>query len=319
MIRSRTMVNNIWHISRWSIRQKVQGIMMAICAIALLLASVVFTIYDRSTFLKFKTQDAEASAQLVGSNSTAAISFGDESTASEILNALRSKPQVTNSCIYRNDGSVLAQYQRDDKEPKINCPPFQKSATLIRNGRMQLFRTIKMSGETIGIIYIEEDLKDLRDRLIGFSETAALILLLALFVAFLLSYWFQSLITRPILKLASTALSVSAHEDYNVRATKTSNDEIGILYDQFNGMLDRIQLRDEQLSLERQGLERRVEARTSYLNALVENNPLAIVVLNTKGEIELCNPAFEKLFQYSRQEAIGAPVAELLGSAESEN
>src|SRR5258708_21445183 len=141
---------------------------------------------------------------------------------------------------------------------------------------MRLFRNIKMVSETIGTIYIEEDLKDLRERLIGFSETAALVLLLAMFVAFLLSSWLQSLITGPILKLAATALSVSAHEDYTIRAAKNSDDEIGILFDEFNGMLARIQQRDAQLLQEQQGLERRVEARTSYLNALIDNNPLAI-------------------------------------------
>src|SRR5271169_1139473 len=133
MTRSRTMVNNILRVSLWSIRQKVQGIIMATCAIALLLASLVFAIYDRATFLKFKTQDVEASAQLLGSNSTAAISFGDASAANEILSALRAKPQVMNSCIYRNDGSVFAEYQRDQAASTFRCPPVQKSATLIRD------------------------------------------------------------------------------------------------------------------------------------------------------------------------------------------
>ncbi len=313
------MGNSMLRVSRWSIRQKVQGIIMATCAIALLLASIIFTIYDRATFLRFKIQDLETSAQLMGSNSTAAISFGDASAAKEILGALRAKPQVIYSCIYKNDGSVFAQYQRDRTGPSFHCPALQKSGTLVRDGRMRLFREIEMSGETIGAIYIDEDLKDIRDRLIGFSETAALVLLFALFVAFLLSSWLQSLITGPILRLASTALAVSAHEDYSLRAAKNSHDEIGILYDQFNGMLARIQQRDAQLLLEQEDLERRVEARTAYLNALIENSPLAIVVLNTRGEIELCNPAFAKLFQYSRQESIGARVSELLGTPDSEN
>ena len=313
------MVNSILRVSRWSIRQKVQGIIMATCAIALLLASLVFTIYDRATFLKLKTQDLEASAQLLGSNSTAAISFGDSAAANEMLTALQAKPQVVSSCIYRNDGSVFAQYRRDQTASTLPCPPFQRSATLMRDGRMQLFRNIKLNNETIGTIYIEEDLKDLHERLIGFSETAILVLLFALFAAFLLSSWLQALITGPILKLASVALSVSAHEDYTVRATKNSNDEIGILFDEFNGMLDRIQQRDAQLLQEQESLERRVEARTAYLNALIANNPLAILVLNVQGKVELCNPAFERLFQFSRKEAIGLRVAELLGSSESDD
>ena len=56
-----------------SIRKKLQGIVMVTSAAALLVASVVFTLYDRSTFLFAKTQDLRASAQMVGSNSTAAL------------------------------------------------------------------------------------------------------------------------------------------------------------------------------------------------------------------------------------------------------
>ncbi len=36
--------------------------------------------------------------------------------------------------------------------------------------------------------------------------------------------------------------------------------------------------------------------RTSYLNSLVENIPLGIIVLDKMGKVELTNPAFQKLF-----------------------
>jgi iron complex outermembrane recepter protein len=96
----------------------------------------------------------------------------------------------------------------------------------------------------------------------------------------------------------------SAHENYSIRATKRSNDEIGLLFDQFNGMLARIEQRDAALQQAHDLLEKRVAERTSYLNALIENSPLAIMVLDADQKIQLCNPAFEKLFQYPRQETL---------------
>ena len=50
-----------------SIRKKLHGIVMITSAVALLVASVVFTLYDRSTFVRAKTQDLSASAKMVGS------------------------------------------------------------------------------------------------------------------------------------------------------------------------------------------------------------------------------------------------------------
>jgi hypothetical protein len=76
-------------------------------AAALLVASVVFTLYDRSTFVRAKTQDLSASAKMVGSNSTAALSFGDAKAAREILAALQAKQNVIKACTYDKDGGLL--------------------------------------------------------------------------------------------------------------------------------------------------------------------------------------------------------------------
>ena len=41
-----------------------------------------------------------------------------------------------------------------------------------------------------------------------------------------------------------------------------------------------------------------LQERTSYLNSLIANSPLGIIVLDQKGNVELTNPAFQKLFLY---------------------
>jgi PAS domain S-box-containing protein len=55
-----------------------------------------------------------------------------------------------------------------------------------------------------------------------------------------------------------------------------------------------------------------LEQRTSYLFALIENSPLAIVVLDAQQRIWACNPAFERLFQYSSSEIVGASLDPLV-------
>ena len=176
---------------------------------------------------------------------------------------------------------------------------------------MTLFQPITLSGESIGTIFIEADLEDLHDRTTRFIEIASLVLLASLAVAFLLSSRLQRLISGPIGELADTVTSVSTHGNYSLRATKRGDDEIGLLFDQFNVMLDRIQQRDLALQQAHDDLEARVAERTAYLNALVENSPLAIMVLDAEQRVQLCNTAFEKLFQYARDEIVGKPVGGL--------
>lgn len=295
-----------------SIRYKLQGMVIIACGVALFLASTAFTVYDRATFLRAKTADLIASAKMVGSNSTAALTFHDPTAGREILSALRARQHVSNACISDSNGKVFATYSRDPASVASCPPPAQGEGSTVVAGHMALFQNIVLNGDSIGTIFIEEDLQDLNDRMIRFLEIDFAVLLGSLAVAFLLSYRLQRVISEPIRELAETASSVSAHENYSIRAIKRSQDEIGVLFDQFNSMLDRIQQRDVAIQKAHDGLEQRVEERTSYLNALIENSPLAIMVLDSAEKVQLCNPAFEHMFQYSRLEIVGKPADGLL-------
>ena len=67
---------------------------------------------------------------------------------------------------------------------------------------------------------------------------------------------------------------------------------------------------------ERKRIEHSLEERTAYLDALIANSPLAIVVVDSNTRVQLCNPAFERLFQYSREEITGAPLSERIAPQE---
>ena len=57
-------------------------------------------------------------------------------------------------------------------------------------------------------------------------------------------------------------------------------------------------------------------AHSAYLQALTENNPLGIVVLDLQHRVLMCNPAFETLFGYRQSEILGAELDSLLAPGE---
>jgi len=59
-----------------------------------------------------------------------------------------------------------------------------------------------------------------------------------------------------------------------------------------------------------------LEERTNSLNALIENIPLGIIATDTHDIIQMCNPAFEKLFGYRRQGVVGKSILDLLATDE---
>jgi len=58
--------------------------------------------------------------------------------------------------------------------------------------------------------------------------------------------------------------------------------------------------------------EKALEQRTSYLNTLIETNPLGTVVLDKEERVEMSNSAFEQTFLFSRNELLGKRLNELI-------
>jgi diguanylate cyclase (GGDEF)-like protein/PAS domain S-box-containing protein len=74
---------------------------------------------------------------------------------------------------------------------------------------------------------------------------------------------------------------------------------------------------------ERHRMGRELREQTDYLNSLIENTPLGIVALDKDGRVQLCNDAFERLFQFGRKDLIGkeldpliSPIDATLGARE---
>jgi two-component system NarL family sensor kinase len=55
-------------------------------------------------------------------------------------------------------------------------------------------------------------------------------------------------------------------------------------------------------------------ASATYLRALIENSPIAIVALDAQHRFTMCNPAFEKLFQYTSKELFSQDLDQLIAA-----
>ena len=114
---------------RQSIRRKLTGMIMLTTTIAVLLTCVGFVASGLVNFRKRLLGDITATAQMISSHSTAALTFGDRHAAQEVLNALASKPSVIAAGIYTARGEPFARY-----EPKASIHIPQ---TLLPDGFMR--------------------------------------------------------------------------------------------------------------------------------------------------------------------------------------
>ena len=248
-----------------SIRQRLTRIILITCAAAISMACAIFAVYDVNAFRQDMVADLGTVAQITASNSTAALTFGDAKSAGEILSSLSAKAHIVEACIYGRDGSVFAKYSRPGSTRVFTPPKPVSDLTTFESGHLVLFQPIRLDGEPIGTIYLESDLAQLYSRVIHYVEITAFVILISFVTAYLLASRLQRAISGPILELTRTAFAVSVEKDYSIRATKTSEDEIGFLFDRFNEMLNQIQVRDAAIESARGELEVRVNERTHEL------------------------------------------------------
>ena len=242
------------------IRLKLMAIIMTTCAATVALASLGYLLIDYYQTREELGRDLEAQADLILQNSVAPLDFDDTRSAAETLNTLSSKPNIRLACLYQREGHLFAAYR-----PAVEsggCPP-QPPVEGMRFGSeyVQLLRVGHDAGKPFGSLMLRSDLAVLARRGQAQLLIVGVLLVFALALAVLLSSRLQALVSDPVIALATTAGEVTRHGDYSLRATRSTDDELGELVDVFNRMLERIQMRETELSHANDDLRREIAER----------------------------------------------------------
>jgi signal transduction histidine kinase len=256
-------------LRRLTIRQKLTSLAMLSSFTALVSASIAFLAYDLHSIRQSLARRILTDAQIVGFNSISPLVFDDAETATSTLNGLRAEPAVV-AAIIRAQGSAapFATYFRDG--PSAPHPPLPAPTVpgpVFAADHLLVSEPIRFEGRPIGTLVIQADLAEIRNRQRRYAGIVVAVLAGSFVLALGISHLMEQSISRPIVRLAETASTVSSQKDYSVRAQGAGRDEVGVLIGTFNEMLDQIQRQDSDLKEARADLERRVETRTRDLAA----------------------------------------------------
>jgi signal transduction histidine kinase len=150
---------------------------------------------------------------------------------------------------------------------------------------LHLVYPITDQGRMIGHLYVRANLSELQEKIlvqVGILLGSSVV---ALALAYLLARRVQRQIASPLLNLVET-MHAAERGDYSRRADVTSDDEIGTLMRGYNGMLGKIEEREQELARQHEFAEAQVIDRTK---SLAEANRTLRQAMN--DSVEACRTA----------------------------
>ena len=283
------------------IQRKLMTIILLISGAVLLLTCSAFSAYELLTFRQTTVRQLSTLAEVIASNSTAALAFQNQNDAQEILGAVKAQRHILAAGLYDDAGNLFAKYPEKLPADAFPAAPERDGYRFGRSYLAGFQPVVQGRDQRLGTLYLKSDLGEMYDRFRLYGIIVAAVITVSFILACMLSKMLQQQIAEPILALATTAKAISTRRDYSVRATKLGKDELGLLTDAFNQMLTQIDEQDEAL---RESAER--------VRAVLNSAISAVIVMDAAGKITDCNARAEKMFGLTHLKALGREMAEMI-------
>ena len=253
-----------------SVGRKLTTTTMAISLFTVMMVAVGLMTYDYFSSRSRLLRDLSILADVIGTNSTAALVFKDADAAAGMLRGVAVNEHILNARLFTRDGTLLGTFVRPDAawsllQPDDGAPAGVDAVARFQLDYVRVVRPVVLDREVIGTIAMEADTREIWTRLTTILTIGAIVLFGAFWAALGLSRATSRRIFGPIERLIEVTRVVRDQGRYDVRAEAGDADEIGELIDRFNAMLGDVEKRDQQLLRQQDSLEHAVATRTTEL------------------------------------------------------
>ena len=235
--------------NKLSIKNKIISTILIVSTLTMVIGFTIVGYNDINGLKKEMHQHALMNTKLIGEYSVAPLTFDDNQGAENILSKLSTIAEIKSGVLYDRNGILFASYKKTDKlllRPLYENPDeLTESKSEFNKKSLLISHPIVYNNYKYGIIVIELDTTVLNQKINNYLLIIVLIFTGMVIFAFLLANQFQKPISQPILDLAKLTRKISEEGNYNTKLERKSNDEIGILYDDFNNMLEQIVSREK--------------------------------------------------------------------------
>ena len=245
--------------NKLSLRGKLTFIITLTSCLMLLFTFVAIIWLQRISLRSELLQDAQVLSRSISKDCAAAMVHNDQKAATLALEPLAANHSVLGARLFDQEQNIFAEFYRNLARDPENDE--LKVKTLLREGHvyyqkyLDVFEPIVYEGKVLGQLMLRMDLVKINDILIRYTWIGGVVFLIYSLLAFLLASSLQKLISDPIKSLLLSMQTISKKKNYSLRVEKTSEDELGSLFDGFNEMLTEIEIRDQELQNNEANLE----------------------------------------------------------------
>jgi signal transduction histidine kinase/FixJ family two-component response regulator/HAMP domain-containing protein len=284
-----------------SISAKLLTITVGVISVAVVISGAVLLRQQHRALYRGFEEGSVVLARSVADYCVAALVFGDNAGASDILSKLEKSPEVARAILYDADGVAMAAYA----SPGAEAAPVHLRTVATRehrDGYLHMFEPVLHRGVQQGMLYMAAGSGGLKVRVSEATTTVLLSGLAAIMVAAVLAWLLQRSLTRPILRLAETMGRINDPTKLSARVNLVSRDEIGVLYRGFYRMLDQLAAGEQER--DRSG---------ARLRALIAALPDPVFVLEGNGQIAEVLAGRPDALTRPAAELRGRPITEVIG------
>ncbi|MCY4472157.1 MAG: response regulator [Kistimonas sp.] len=312
----------MFNFSQLSIEKKLRYAMVTTAEVGLLVCFLIYSIADYVRSRDSMTENILNLASVLAFDSRQAVEARDLVSVRKRLQGLQVIEHVREAHLFLPDGQKLASYTRTQDASYRHAGPFDKSQSIHLNHSLDVVDvSVPLSApgnpnQLDAVIVIRAEIHQLHEQILLNVLLALCITVLAIAASYLMAFRLQRQIARPVTVLAQAMQRFSSERSYADIPERTSNDEIGQLYESFGLMMKQIQSRDKELSKHKEDLEHIVALRTEALDMANKNLRKAMTEAHSARESALQAASAKSSFLANMSHEIRTPMNGVLGMLE---